>query len=86
MTTVINNPGNNEVPAVVQPSGTGPIVAVMITAVLVVLFFVYILPFIRNVQNTKSNGIDVNVKMPAGLTPATTGADATPTPTPVPTK
>ncbi len=83
MNTVINNPGDNQPPILVQPSGAGPIVALVIAVVVIILFFIYGLPFIRSMQNTKDNGIDVNVKLPAGSIPTPpSGSNTTPAPTP----
>ena len=79
MSTVINNPGNNPTPVAVESSGAGPIVAVLIALVLVVIFFVYILPAIRSSQAPQSGTVNVNLKLPTtgnGTTntpPATTG-------------
>lgn len=60
MTTVINNPGNGEN----SDSGVAMIVGVIVLVVVVGLFFVYVLPMIRD-NNSSQESIDVNVKLPA---------------------
>lgn len=60
MTTVINNPGDGQ-----GTDGTmSMIVGVIVLLVVVGLFFVYVLPMIRD-NNAPRESIDVNVKLPA---------------------
>ncbi len=66
MTTVINNPGNNEG----SGGATGLIVGIIALIIVVALFFVYVLPMIRNSPGPKDNSINVKVTLP----------DVTPTP------
>ncbi len=74
MATVINNPGNGGR----EDSGIGMIIGVLVVIVLIVLFFVYGLPAIRNNQ-TAPNDINVDVDLPGGdNTGGTGGADVLP--------
>ncbi len=74
MATIINNPGNGEE----TDSGLSMVMGVVLLLVIVGLFFIYVLPIIRNNQAVPQNStIDVNVKLPAGNT---TPAPTAPTP------
>ncbi len=65
MTTVINNPGNGE-----GSSGVGgAIVGIIALIIFVAIFFMYILPMIRNSNTPQGKSIDVNVTLPTD-TPA----------------
>ena len=90
MTTVINNPGTKETPVVtpviMRPSGAGPIVAILIAVGVVLVFFAYILPFIRGVEKTKDQGIDLNVKLPEVTMPTPAPSVIVPAPEPTPIK
>jgi hypothetical protein len=73
MATVINNPGNGEE----SSSGVGIIVSIIVFIVVIGLFFVYVLPAIRDGSSAESDGsIDINVELPAG--------NDVPSPTPTP--
>jgi len=66
MTTVINNPGEGS-----DSSPVSMIVGVVGLLVVVVLFFMFVLPIMRGTTNQavpdqKSGAIDVNVKLPEG--------------------
>lgn len=62
MATIVNNPGNGD-----SGSGMGMIVAVIVLLAVVLLFFVYGLPAIRQAGSPQINvpsEIDVNVTTP----------------------
>jgi hypothetical protein len=62
MATVINNPGGSE-----ESSGLGMMIGVILAVLVIILFFVYGLPAIRN-SNAPSqpNDINVDVDLPSG--------------------
>ncbi len=75
MTTVINNPGNNED----SGGAVGMILGVVVLLVVVGLFFVYALPAIRNSGGVTPKGtLDVNVNVPAGIPAPAAPAPAAP--------
>lgn len=57
MPTIINNPGNNSE----DSSGAGIIIGVVVALVLVVLFFVYILPTLRDGNEPNTTNIDIEL-------------------------
>ncbi|MFZ2151707.1 MAG: hypothetical protein WAV09_01210 [Minisyncoccia bacterium] len=60
MTTVINNPGNGE-----GSGGVAGIVVGMIALIVVIaIFFVYVLPMIRNSNVPPQKSLDINVTLP----------------------
>jgi hypothetical protein len=71
MPTIINNPNGGES----SDSFVSTIVGIFILLVLIVLFFVYALPAIRNsnttVEQPKNDSLDVNVNLP-DITPNST--------------
>jgi len=58
MTTVINSPGSSE------SGGVGMIIGVLVSIIVIVLFFMYGLPALRGNQTNES--VDVNVQLPEG--------------------
>ena len=62
MTTVINNPGNNTEST---DSAIGFVAVIILMIVVIALFFVYVLPMIRNSEAPKNDDIDINVTLPA---------------------
>jgi hypothetical protein len=64
MATIVNNPGTTE------DSSAGVVIGVVIALLIIVLFFAFALPYIRNngvtpgVPNTGSNDSTVNVELP----------------------
>ena len=61
MSTVINNPGNGEG----SDNAVGMIIGVVVLIVVIALFFVYVLPMIRD-NNPTPSGTNINVTLPAG--------------------
>lgn len=61
MTTVINPPGNAES----SNSAITLIIGLIALVIVAALFFVYVLPEIRNPGAPKDGSIDVNIKLPA---------------------
>ncbi len=78
MTTITNNPGDGESAG----SSASIMIVGIVLLVLVALFFVYGLPAIRagGATSPPSGTVDVNVKLPTGVTPPA------PAPTPAPTQ
>lgn len=70
MATVINNPNSED------SSGIGMLVGIVLAVLVIILFFVYGLPAIRN-SNTENppNDINVNVDLPDGGTGGGNGTD-----------
>ncbi|MEK7136290.1 MAG: hypothetical protein AAB821_01735 [Patescibacteria group bacterium] len=67
MTTIVNTPPTGES----SDSGTGVVVGILLVLVLVILFFVYGLPALRNdtpPTPPKTDKIDINVQVPADET------------------
>lgn len=60
MATIINNPGDA---ADRDAGGTGLIVGILLAVLLGALFFVYLLPAMRN-QTTQPNETNINVELP----------------------
>ncbi len=70
MTTVINTPP----PVESSDSGLGLVLGVLLSVIIIALFFVYGLPAIQNnmnPQNPQTDNINVNVKLPP-TTPTST--------------
>ncbi len=78
MATIINNPGD---PTAREDSGLGLMIGVLIAIVLLAVFFVYILPAIRNNSASRDEGgnINLNVTTPNPLPSPT---PTTPSPSP----
>ncbi len=73
MTTIVNTPPSNDN----GDSGLGIILGVILTLVVITLFFVYVLPTLRsNTANPRIDTVNIDVKLP---TPAP-GSTSTPTP------
>jgi hypothetical protein len=61
MTTIINNPNNGE--------GTGEgimgvIVGIIVLIIAIAIFFVYVLPAMRNAEAPKNDTLEVQVELP----------------------
>lgn len=64
MTTVINSPGNRE------DSGMGIFFGVVGALILIALFFVFVLPTLRDTDTTSEEGTtQINVQLPPAPTP-----------------
>ena len=64
MTTVINTPSNGN-----DSSGIGFLFGIIGFLVIIAIFFMYVLPVIRQ-QGSEKPGIDINVTLPKTDTPA----------------
>jgi hypothetical protein len=82
MATIINNPGAGSS----DDSGgmAGIIMVVLVVLVLGGLFFAYGLPAMQSGGVPTSGSIDVNVKLPEGVTPPAPAAPAAVAPAPSP--
>ncbi len=70
MTTVINNPGGES-----SDSATSLIVGIIVLVIVAALFFIFVLPVIRNSGTPNGNNtLDVNVKLPASGNSNTSGS------------
>ncbi|OHA58097.1 MAG: hypothetical protein A2571_03595 [Candidatus Vogelbacteria bacterium RIFOXYD1_FULL_44_32] len=64
MTTIINTPPTGES----ADSGAGLVLGILLALILVILFFVYALPALRDNTPPKADNIDINVQVPADET------------------
>ena len=82
MATIINNPGDSSDR---NAGGTGLIVGILLAVLMVALFFLYLLPAMRN-QTTQPSGTNINVELPSNpiTTPTAPSNPATPTTDPQP--
>ncbi len=78
MATIINNPGEHTT----EDSGLGLMIGVLLAIVLLAVFFVYILPAIRNSkpQSDQGGNINLNVTTPNPISPSPTPSSPSPTP------
>jgi hypothetical protein len=63
MATIVNNPG----PGTTEDSSAGVVIGVVIALLIIVLFFAFALPYIRNSGTTPgvpNTGSDVNIDLP----------------------
>ena len=61
MTTVINNPGEGSG----DSGGAGIVLGVILALVLIGLFIVYVLPDLRNKQESSDTKTEINIEVPS---------------------